>query len=204
MNLLRFPDQSVVVIVVTLLLRGFVSYYTHYLNHRIAFLWRFHRVHHMDKSLDVSSTVRFHPLELLFSLSLGVPFVIVLGLSPWVLLLYELLDVSVTLFSHANLRLPTAVNRWLRYIIVTPDLHRVHHSTWQPETDSNFSAVFPLWDLLFGTFRTHTREPLERMELGLKEFRGKEVYRGGWLLLSPLIGKRNPGLSAAVSDQSTG
>ncbi len=169
----------------TLLLRGFISFATHFLNHQIPWLWRLHRVHHMDTELDVSSTVRFHPLEMPVSSVIGVPMVVLFGLSPWVLLFYELLDAIVTLFSHSNLRVPRALNRWLRYVIVTPDLHRVHHSSFQPETDSNYSAVFPVWDIAFGTFKTQTKQPQETMPLGLEDYRGDETTDVAKLLLSP-------------------
>lgn len=184
-NAYSLPLPAIIFITIMLLLRGFISYLTHFLNHKIPFLWRFHRVHHMDSALDVSTTVRLHPLELVFSLIVGLPIVVLLGLSPWVLLLYELLDVSVTLFSHSNFRLPRRIDSWLRYLLVTPNLHIVHHSSWQPETESNFSAVFPIWDIVFGTFRTETREPIESMQLGLEEFRGMEINRFWWLLRSP-------------------
>ena len=113
--------------------------------------------------------------------------VIGFGLSPWLLLFYELLDVTVTLFSHSNLRIAPRLNRYLRYVIVTPDLHTVHHSTYQPETDSNYSAVFPVWDILFGTFRTETRTPLQTMTLGLEGVRGPESNQFWRLLASPFM-----------------
>ena len=178
-----------VVIVLTLLVRGFVSFGTHWLNHKVPFLWRFHRVHHLDTELDVSSTVRGHPLEMLLSMMIGLPIVLLFGLSPWVLIFYELLDVSVNLFSHANIRLAPSLNGWLRYVITTPDLHKVHHSCYQPETDSNFSAVFPICDTLLGTFRTETREPLETMPLGLEETRDPQANNFWWLLASPFLSK---------------
>lgn len=190
--------QPAGIVLLTLLVRGFISFFTHFLNHKVKFLWRFHRVHHLDTGLDVSSTVRFHPLEMVFSVIIGVPIVLLFGLSPWVLILYELLDVTVNLFSHSNIRIPAWINRWLRYVIVTPDLHAVHHSSWQPETDSNFSAVFPVWDIVFGTFRTETREPIETMQLGLQGMRGPEVNGFWWLLWSPFM---NDG-SAVESNQS--
>lgn len=183
----------------TLFLRGFVSFATHWLNHKVPLLWRLHRVHHLDMALDVTSTVRFHPLEMPVTALLGLPLIVAFGLSPWALVLYELLDVAVTLFSHANLRVPSIIDRYLRYLIVTPNLHAVHHSARQPETDSNFSAVFPVWDLIFGTFRTRTREPIEHMALGLSSHRGPEVYRIGWLLLSPLRRFALPPASGVMS-----
>ncbi|MCA8978152.1 MAG: sterol desaturase family protein [Planctomycetes bacterium] len=174
----------------TVLLRAFISFGTHYLMHKVPLLWRFHRVHHLDTELDVSTTARFHPLEMPLGLAIGLPVVVGLGLTPWALILYEALDVGVTLFSHANIRLPAAIDRWLRYLIVTPDLHRVHHSAYQPETDSNFGAVFPIWDVVFGTLRTETRESQVTMQLGLSEVREPRSNELRWLLWSPLRASR--------------
>jgi len=101
-------------------------------------------------------------------------------------MLYELLDVVITLWSHSNLRLPAAVDRALRYVIVTPDLHRVHHSAWRPETNSNFGAVFPIWDVIFGTFCATPRDGHERRRLGLDDVRGADAHRPVWLLGSAL------------------
>ena len=183
----HFTLPLVLLVVSNLLVRGFISFITHYMMHKLPLLWRVHRVHHLDTELDISTTVRFHPLEFLLNLIIGVQVVVAFGLSPWVLLLYEVLDAAVTLFSHSNVRVPSAVNRALRYIIVTPDLHRVHHSSYWQETESNFSAVFPIWDLIFGTFRTATRVPQENMELGLKGVRDRRANRLLWLLGSPFL-----------------
>ncbi len=174
-------------IFLSLVLRGFISFFTHFLMHKIHFLWRLHRVHHLDTEMDVSTTVRFHPAEFVFNVIFGVPLIIFFGFPPWTLLLYELLDVAITLLSHSNITLPEKLERFLHYIIVTPDLHRVHHSSIQKETDSNFSAVFPVWDLLFGTFRTDTTVEQKKMSLGLKEVRDERTNSVLWLLKSPLI-----------------
>jgi sterol desaturase/sphingolipid hydroxylase (fatty acid hydroxylase superfamily) len=183
-----------------LLARGFISFFTHYLMHKVPLLWRLHRVHHLDTELDVSTTVRFHPFEFLAALIPGVPLVVAFGMSPWVLMLYEILDAVVTLFSHANIRLPESLDRLLRYVIVTPDLHRVHHSSWQTETDSNFSAVFPIWDIVFKTFRTETRVSHETMELGLEEVRDERANRFLWLLGSPFLGRLKRKSEAPISN----
>jgi len=180
LNQVRLPIA--IVVVLTLAVRGFISFSTHYLMHMVPVLWRVHRVHHLDTELDVSTTVRFHPLEFFIQLVPGVLIVVVFGLSPWVLMFYELLDVAVTLWTHSNVRLPQAVDRIVRYVVVTPDLHRVHHSAWKPETNSNFGAVFPFWDLVFGTFRAVPRDGHERMRLGLDEVRGRDAHRPLWLL----------------------
>jgi sterol desaturase/sphingolipid hydroxylase (fatty acid hydroxylase superfamily) len=181
-----------VVATLTLLVRGFISFFTHYLNHTVPLLWRIHRIHHLDTELDVSTTVRFHPLEFVIGLVPGVPLVIAFGLAPSVLMVYELLDVIVTLWSHSNLRLPPGVDRALRYVIVTPDLHRVHHSAWRPETNSNFGAVFPVWDVVFGTFRAAPRDGHEEMRLGLDEVRGTDAHRPLWLLGRAVTGRLSP------------
>jgi sterol desaturase/sphingolipid hydroxylase (fatty acid hydroxylase superfamily) len=194
-----FPLPVAVLVIGTLLARGFISFFTHYLMHKVPLLWRLHRVHHLDTELDVSTTVRFHPFEFLAALIPGVPLVAAFGMSPWVLMLYEILDAVVTLFSHANIRLPESLERVLRYVIVTPDLHRVHHSSWQTETDSNFGAVFPIWDIIFRTFRTETRAPHETMELGLEEVRDERANRFLWLLGSPFLGRLKRESEAPVS-----
>ena len=180
LNQLALPTD--VLIVVTLAVRGFISFFTHYLMHMVPAFWRLHRVHHLDTELDVTTTVRFHPLEFLIQTLPAVPIVIAFGLTPWVLVFYEILDVAVTLWTHSNTRLPAAVDRVLRYVIVTPDLHRIHHSAWKPETNSNYGAVFPLWDLIFGTFRRTSRDSHEHMRLGLDEVRGRDAQRPLWLL----------------------
>ncbi len=187
-------------VLVNLLLRGLLSFLTHFLMHKVPLLWRVHRVHHLDTEMDVSTTVRFHPIEFIVNLCAGIPFVVVFGLSPWMLVLYELFDVCVTLWSHSNLRLPARVDRVLRYLIVTPNLHRIHHSTWQPETDSNFSAVFPIWDIVFGTFHPTPRTDHEIMPLGLDEIRGTRANQLLWLLVSPLHAKLTDALTDDVAE----
>jgi len=178
----RVALPLVLLVPVHLLARGFISFFTHYLMHKVPLFWRLHRIHHLDTELDVTTTIRFHPLEFVVSLLPGLVIVVVVGLNPWVLALYELLDVVVTLFSHANIRLPGRLERIVRLLVVTPDLHRVHHSSWQPETDSNFSAVFPVWDMVFGTYRVETREDQGTMRLGLDEVRGPGAHDLKWLL----------------------
>ena len=186
------PLPTAALVAITLLVRAFISFFTHYLNHMVPWFWRVHRIHHLDTELDVSTTVRFHPLEFVIALLPGVPIVLAFGLTPWVLALYELLDVAVTLWSHANVRVPEVVDRALRYVIVTPDLHRVHHSAWVPETNSNFGAVFPIWDVIFGTFRAAPRDRHQHMRLGLDDVRGRDAQRPLWLLGSALRTLRPP------------
>jgi sterol desaturase/sphingolipid hydroxylase (fatty acid hydroxylase superfamily) len=165
-----------------LLARSFIAFLTHYLMHMVPAFWRVHRVHHLDTELDISTTVRFHPLEFVVGLALGVPIVVALGLTPWMLVAYEIGDGVVNLWTHSNTRLPGSIDRAIRRVITTPSLHRIHHSAWKPETNSNYGAVFPLWDIVFGTYRTETREPSERMLLGLEDTRGAAAQQLGSLL----------------------
>jgi sterol desaturase/sphingolipid hydroxylase (fatty acid hydroxylase superfamily) len=200
LNQLNLP--LAVVVAVTLVIRGFISFFTHYLMHMVPLLWRVHRVHHLDTELDVSTTVRFHPLEFSIQSVPGVLIVVAFGLTPWVLMFYELLDVAVTLWTHSNVRLPEAVDRIVRYVVVTPDLHRVHHSAWKPETNSNFGAVFPLWDLVFGTFHAIPRDGHERMRLGLDDVRGRDAHRPLWLLGSVIADHLDEKRDVNVEEQS--
>jgi sterol desaturase/sphingolipid hydroxylase (fatty acid hydroxylase superfamily) len=156
--------------------------------HKVPLLWRVHRVHHTDVELDVSTTVRFHPLEFPIGLVIGLPLVAALGLRGWVLLAYEILDAAVTVFSHGNVALPAWLERVLRYVLVTPSLHRIHHSVDPEESDSNFGAVFPIWDVVFGTLRTRARETLPQMDFGVSEVRDARSWSIGWLFIVPLVG----------------
>jgi sterol desaturase/sphingolipid hydroxylase (fatty acid hydroxylase superfamily) len=170
--------------------RAFLSWGTHYLNHKVPFLWAIHRVHHADTRLDVSTTVRFHPLEFVFTTPLALAGVVAIGVPPLALLVYEVMDASVTVFSHANVRLPWWIDRPLSLFIVTPDVHRVHHSSYQPETDSNYGAVLTIWDRLLGTYRRKAADDLATQENGLEEVQDSRSRNLFWLLVLPFIALR--------------
>jgi sterol desaturase/sphingolipid hydroxylase (fatty acid hydroxylase superfamily) len=167
--------------------RAFLSWGTHYLNHKVPFLWAIHRVHHVDTRLDVSTTVRFHPLEFVFTTPLTLAGVVLLGVPPVAILIYEVMDAGITVFSNANVRLPWWVDRPLRLFIVTPDVHRVHHSSYQPETNSNYGAVLTIWDRLLGTYRRKSAEALATQETGLRETQDSRSRNLLWLLILPFI-----------------
>lgn len=135
-------------------LRSLVSYGIHVAMHKVGPLWRIHRVHHTDERMDVTTTVRFHPLEFAISVPIVLVATLALGLPALALLVYELVDAAMAVFTHADLRLPPRLDRALRWLVMTPSLHRTHHSSWQPETDSNYGATLSWWDWLFGTMRT--------------------------------------------------
>ncbi|MDD2851393.1 MAG: sterol desaturase family protein [Desulfuromonadaceae bacterium] len=176
-------------IVATLLFLDLVIYLQHRLFHRFSLFWRLHRMHHIDLDLDVSSGTRFHPLEIMLSLIIKIGATLLLGASPPAVLLFEVLLNATAMFSHANMRLPLPVDRWLRLFVVTPDMHRVHHSVLPRETDSNFGFNLPWWDRLLGTYRAEPKEGHDRMSIGLKEFR---EFSGIWLSLkNPFTNVRN-------------
>ena len=159
-------------------------YWWHRFNHRIPFLWRFHRTHHSDPKMDVTTANRFHIGEIALSAVLRVPVIALLGLQLCELALYELAMFTVVQFHHANIALPAWLDRAVRLLIVTPFMHKVHHSRWQPETDSNYSSLFSFWDRLFGSFRM--RENPHTLRLGLDEFSRPEDHTLSGLLATPL------------------
>lgn len=154
------------------ILLDFWMYIWHRINHEIPFFWRFHRVHHADPNMDVTTASRFHTGEIIFSSLLRVGVIILLGVHLWELLLYETFMFAVVQFHHADIVLPEKIDKFLRAFIVTPAMHKVHHSRWQPETDSNYSSLFSFWDRICSTFRLHN--PLHTLRIGLDEFDSKE------------------------------
>jgi sterol desaturase/sphingolipid hydroxylase (fatty acid hydroxylase superfamily) len=153
----------------TVLIKSLSQYAFHFLSHKVPLLWRLHRVHHCDVHLDVSSALRNHPLELIASLAFVIPIVVVCGLSPVVLAVYEAVELFANMLTHANVRLPPAVERHARALFVTPGLHRLHHSAFQPETDSNYGNVFSFWDRLFSTLRGEARASGAAFRFGLDD-----------------------------------
>lgn len=166
------------------------TYAWHRLNHRVPFLWRFHRVHHADAEMDVTTASRFHVGELALSSLLRIPLIVLVGIYAWELLLYETMMFAVVQFHHANVGLPDRLDRALRAVIVTPTMHKVHHSRLQPETDSNYSSLFSWWDRLFRSFRL--RERPEEIRFGLDAFDGEENRSFAGLLRMPLAPVRPP------------
>lgn len=200
-NLVAFP--FVVVLIAGFLAGSLVSWLIHYAMHNIPLLWRIHRVHHSDTHLDVSTTVRFHPLEFLVSAPLVVGTVWLLGLPPVVVMLFELFDAAIAVFSHANVRLPRRLERILRLIIITPDMHRIHHSTLEPETNSNYGATLSLWDRLFGTYRRKGQEALSVQPLGLDEISALRARSFIYLLTLPFRPSKLPSIRKAGTSHAS-
>lgn len=163
----------------------FVIYLQHRVFHAIPILWRLHRVHHSDVDLDVSSAVRFHVLEIFLSMMVKLATVAVLGPPVLAVLAFEIYLNSASMFHHANIRLPKRLDAGLRWFIVTPDMHRVHHSVVRTETDSNFSFALPWWDYLLGTYTAQPAAGHEDMTVGLEAFRDEKDQRLRRLLAQP-------------------
>lgn len=163
-------------------------YLWHRANHRIPFLWRFHRVHHSDPEMDVTTAVRFHTGEILISAALRLALIPLLGVSLAQTLLYDALLLPVILFHHSNVRFPERFDRALRALIASPAMHRVHHSRARIETDSNYSSVFSFWDRLGGTFRL--RRDGQAVNFGLDEYDGEQWQRIAGLLITPFVSAR--------------
>lgn len=164
-------------------------YLWHRANHAVPLLWRFHRMHHSDNRMDVTTATRFHLGEHVGGNVLRLGLILLLGFQIWHIVVYEMLVIGITQFHHANISLGR-LDRWLRLVIVTPDMHKVHHSRWRPETDSNYSTVFSIWDRLARSFRMRS-EP-QTLHFGLDEFDEPEWQSFWGMLKTPFVssGKR--------------
>jgi sterol desaturase/sphingolipid hydroxylase (fatty acid hydroxylase superfamily) len=162
-------------LIVTVLVRSLAQYGLHVMSHKAPLLWRLHRVHHSDVHLDASSALRNHPLEVIVNITFYVLATAIFGLSPVVLAMFETADLFVNLLTHANVRIPNAVERLLRLLFVTPHLHRLHHSPFQVETDSNYGNVFSFWDRAFGTYRGETIQSASALRFGLDDVSGERA-----------------------------
>lgn len=153
------------------LLLDLTIYCQHVVFHAVPLLWRLHRMHHADLECDVTTGLRFHPGEIIVSMLIKLATVLVLGASPVSVLIFEVLLNATSMFNHGNVCLPAPLDRVLRLVVVTPDMHRVHHSMDRRETDSNFGFNVPWWDRLFGTYRAQPAFGHDRMTLGIDRFR---------------------------------
>ena len=193
------PIPAVLTVAFAILLLDFAVYLQHVLFHAVPILWRVHRVHHADIDVDVTTGSRFHPVEILLSMLIKFAAISALGASPTAVLLFEVLLNAGSLFNHANLGLPTGVDRVLRLAVVTPDMHRVHHSVQGVESNTNFGFTFPCWDHLCGTYRAQPAAGHEDMTVGLTWFRDPNHLRLDKTLLQPLFDGN--GSQAPLSDR---
>ena len=155
----------------------------HLITHKVPLLWRLHRVHHVDRDFDVTTAIRFHPVEIAFSMTLKIGLVYALGAPALAVILFEIVLNGASMFNHANIRLPARLERGLRWFIVTPDMHRIHHSTDRDEHDSNYGFNLSVWDRIFGTYRAKPKG--DGVQIGLEPWQDERPTRLLWSLGFP-------------------
>jgi sterol desaturase/sphingolipid hydroxylase (fatty acid hydroxylase superfamily) len=187
-NNVALPDWLAAALSVVAL--DFAIYLQHVMFHAVPLLWRLHMVHHADLDIDVTTGVRFHVLEILISMGIKMAAVVLLGAPVLGVLIFEVLLNATSMFSHGNARMPAWLDCILRLFVVTPDMHRVHHSIHPNETNSNFGFNSPWWDYLFGTYKDQPADGHEGMTIGLEQFRDeRRADRLHWMLLLPFVGR---------------
>ena len=188
-NLFKYTDNATYFIVfLSLVVLDFTIYVQHVMFHKIPFLWRFHKLHHSDLDLDFSSGFRFHPVEIVISMFIKCSVVFIIGAPPISVLLFEIILNSCSLFNHANISIRNSVENFLRIFIVTPDMHRIHHSIKEDETDSNYSFCLSFWDKLFGTYKVYPHKGHKEMIIGLKNYRILSKQTIKWIFFMPFYG----------------
>lgn len=185
LNMFEIPSWLGIIIGVIIL--DLVLYLQHVMFHMLPSLWRLHLVHHTDMDIDVTTGLRFHPLEIVISMMIKIAAVTVIGPNPLAVVIFEIILNGVTMFNHSNVRMPGAVDGALRSVIVTPDMHRVHHSVNIRETNSNFGFNLSWWDRLFGTYRDQPAAGHENMVIGLAQYRDPGDLSLLRLLILPVI-----------------
>jgi sterol desaturase/sphingolipid hydroxylase (fatty acid hydroxylase superfamily) len=173
--------------VLSLLLMDMAIYGQHVIMHRIPLLWRIHRVHHTDLDFDVTTALRFHPFEIILSMFIKFFFIALFGAPVVAVIVFEIILNISSMFNHSNIRIPAGIDRLLRWFIVTPDMHRVHHSVNKIETNSNYGFNIPWWDYIFHTYRPQPSAGHTKMKIGLNEFQGNKVVFLHWLLVQPFV-----------------
>lgn len=178
------------VVLLTVIAMDFIVYLQHVLVHAVPMLWRLHRVHHADRDYDVTTGARFHPFEILISMLIKFSTIVVLGAPVVAVIIFEIILNAMAMFNHGNIKLPDNIDKVLRRFVVTPDMHRVHHSIEDDETNSNFGFNLSVWDRIFGTYREQPRAGQEGMTIGIRGFEDNKdtAWLSGMLWL-PFKGK---------------
>lgn len=174
---------------IAIILLDFAIYAQHYAFHMLPYPWRLHMMHHTDMDIDVTTGARFHPIEILLSMCIKVSIVMIIGAPPWAVLIFEVLLNATAMFNHSNVNIPVSIDRVLRLFVVTPDMHRVHHSVIIRETNSNYGFNFPWWDRIFKTYNAQPVKGHTGMKIGLANFRDPKRLTLPWLLAIPFLGK---------------
>ncbi|MEM7775171.1 MAG: sterol desaturase family protein [Pseudomonadota bacterium] len=176
-------------LIVSILVLDFAIWFQHYVSHKVPILWRLHQVHHADVDIDVSTAIRFHPIEILLSMLYKVVIVLLLGAPAVAVVLFEVILNGCAMFNHANINLPPWLDRFLRLFLVTPDMHRVHHSVLPREHDTNFGFNLSIWDRLFGTYTAQPEGGHLGMTIGLQNYQNDNPTRLSWSLVLPFASR---------------
>lgn len=176
-------------VIISVVALDLVIYLQHVMFHAVPALWRLHMVHHADLDFDVTTGARFHPVEIILSMFIKIVTVAVLGPPVVAIVVFEVLLNGTAMFNHSNVRVPLALDRVLRWFVVTPDMHRVHHSVVPVETNSNFGFNLPWWDRLLGTYVDQPKAGHQKMTIGLRQFRDAKRSSLPWMLLMPFVGR---------------
>jgi sterol desaturase/sphingolipid hydroxylase (fatty acid hydroxylase superfamily) len=197
-SILEFPFWLEVALCVILL--DFIIYLQHVMFHAVPVLWRLHMVHHADLDFDLTTGIRFHPVEIIISMIIKLASITALGAHPLSVVLFEILLNGTAMFNHGNFFINLSLDRYLRMILVTPDMHRVHHSVFPNETNTNFGFCLAWWDRLMGTYRPQPSKGHEGMTIGLNQFRDPRKLTLLWMLIAPFTAKQG---SYAIGKRGT-
>jgi len=164
-----------------------IIYTQHVLFHRVPWLWRLHQVHHADRDIDVTTGLRFHPIEIVLSMLIKIAFVILLGVPVLAVVLFEIILNGMAMFNHSNVRLPLKIDAVMRLLLVTPDVHRVHHSLIYKETNSNYGFNLCIWDRIFGTYQAQPEKGHAQAVIGLPVYQDAPTHQLSWMLRLPFM-----------------
>lgn len=176
-------------IILSIIIFDFVIYLQHVMFHALPILWRLHMMHHIDLDIDVTTALRFHPLEIILSIFIKLSVILIIGPAAISVLIFEIILNGTAMFNHSNIEMPQLIDKIIRFLIVTPDMHRVHHSVTIRETNSNFGFNFSFWDRFFGTYRAHPFLDHKKMIIGHSLYRNENEINFLKLFFIPFIGK---------------
>jgi sterol desaturase/sphingolipid hydroxylase (fatty acid hydroxylase superfamily) len=183
LNLWQLSDS--IAIITTLLILDFAIYAQHIIMHKIPVLWRLHKIHHTDLEFDATTAVRFHPVEIVLSMLYKVVCIVAIGAHPGAVIAFEIILNGCATFNHGNVAIPESIDNKLRWFLVTPDMHRIHHSAEPIETDSNYGFSVSCWDRLCNTYTAHPKQPQDQLMIGLSAYRNQAELNFSQLLLMP-------------------
>ncbi len=187
----QFENLNWLNVVVTLLCLDFAIYAQHVLAHKWTFLWRFHQIHHTDTEMDATTAVRFHPFEIAFSMAYKLLFIVLIGANPVAVIAFEIILNANATFNHSNVNMPNWLEKMIRVVFVTPDMHRIHHSIISKETDSNYGFSLSCWDKFCRTYTAQPQQPQTEMAIGLANFRNADELGFSRLLWLPFETPKN-------------